>query len=109
MLDTVTGYDEERFVEIVLYVAKRMEADPAGGATKLNKVLYFADFAHQRGHGRPITWAEYQRLERGPAPRRIVAVRNKLVERGDAALRSDTYHGYCQDRMVPLREPQVSA
>lgn len=109
MLDPMADYDEERFAEVVLYVAKRLEADPAGGATKLNKILYFADFAHQRGHARPITSAEYQRLEWGPAPRRIVAVRDKLVERGDAALRVDTYFGHRQDRIVPLREPEVSS
>ena len=62
-------YDEAKFTELLLHVADRLRNDRAGGATKLNKVLYFADFAHVRRHGRPISGAEYQKLAHGPAPR----------------------------------------
>jgi hypothetical protein len=102
---TAVEYDERRFAEIVLYVAKRIEDDPRGGAIKLNKILYFADFAHQRAFGRPITWAEYQRLPMGPAPRRLKPVRELLVAQGDAVLRSEMLSGYEQKRLVALRDP----
>jgi hypothetical protein len=36
-------YDEAKFTELLLYVADRLRVDRAGGATKLNKVLFFAD------------------------------------------------------------------
>jgi hypothetical protein len=104
----VVTYDERRFAEIVLYVAKRLEDDPTGGAIKLNKILFFADFAHQRAHGRPITGAEYQRLPMGPAPRRLVQVREALVSQGAAVLRTDTYFGYPQTRLVAQRDPDPS-
>lgn len=101
-------YDERKLTELVLYVSKRLETDRAGGATKLNKVLYFADFAHVRRTGRPITGAEYQKLPQGPAPRRLLPVRTALVERGDAEVRRETYLGYEQHRLVAKRDPDLS-
>lgn len=98
-------YDEAKFAEFLLYVTRRLEGDPAGGAVKLNKVLFYAEFAHVRAHGRPITGAEYQKLENGPAPRRLLPVRQRLIERGDAELRTETYLGRSQKRLVALREP----
>ena len=101
-------YNESKFVELVLYVADRLRGDQAGGATKLNKVLYFADFAHVRRTGRPITGAEYQKLDRGPAPRRLVPVRRRLVECGEAEVVREDFLGYEQHRLVPLRPADLS-
>lgn len=109
---TTTGvappYDERKFTELLLYVAKQLEGDPTGAAIKLNKVLFFAEFAHVRAYGRPITGAEYQKLKYGPAPRRLLPVRARLVEGGEARLVEEWYLGYKQDRLVPLREPDLS-
>ncbi len=55
-------YDELELTELDVYVAQGLEADRAGGATKLNKILFFADFAHVRRTGGPITGAAYQKL-----------------------------------------------
>ncbi len=60
MVEEVTfgPYDEDKLTELVLYVAKGLQHDPQGGATKLNKCLYFADFSAVRRLGHPITGAE---------------------------------------------------
>lgn len=96
-------YDEGKFAELVLYVADRLLDDPTGGATKINKVLFAAECAHVRQSGRPITGAEYQKLERGPAPRRLVPVRDRLIADGDAELVEDDYMGYRIHKMKPRR------
>jgi len=101
-------YDEAELRELVLYVAERLRDDRAGGATKLNKALYFADFAHMRRTGRPITGATYQKLPRGPAPRRLLPVRESLVEAGDAQIVRDSFLGYEQHRLVPSRPADLS-
>ena len=54
-----------------------------------------------RRYGRPITGAEYQKLERGPAPRRLVPVRQQLVETGQARVDEGYYLGYVQHRLIP--------
>lgn len=42
------NHDERKLTELLLYIAERLLPDMSGGATKLNQVLYFADFAHVR-------------------------------------------------------------
>lgn len=98
-------YDEGKFTEALLYVAKRLEEDPAGGAIKLNKVLFHADFGHMRAHGRPITGAVYQKLEWGPAPRKLKPVRSRLIESGEAEIRQDDFLGKTLERLMVLRQP----
>jgi hypothetical protein len=96
-------YDEGKFTELLLYIADRLRPDRAGGATKLNKVLFFADFAHVRRTGAPITGAEYQKLPQGPAPRRLKPVRDALVATGAANLAREEFLGYEFHRLVPAR------
>jgi hypothetical protein len=104
----VDGYDESKLAEALLYVAKALEDDPAGGAVKINKALFNADFGHMRAYGKPITGAEYQKLPYGPAPRRLVPVRSSLVDAGAAQLREESYLGRTVKRLVPLRDPDLS-
>jgi hypothetical protein len=100
--------DERKLGELMLYVAHGLQDDPSGGATKLNKVLFFSEFAAIRALGRPITGVEYQRLERGPAPRRLLPVRDRLVSTGAAEIKRETYLGFRQNRLIPLRNADVT-
>ena len=101
-------YDERKFTELVLLVAERLQSDRSGGATKLNKVLFFADFAHVRRTGRPITGANYQKLRHGPAPRRMKPVRDALASAGDVRIAREEFLGYEIHRVVPLRAADLS-
>lgn len=103
-----TTYDERKFTELLVHVASRLQSDRSGGATKLNKVLFFADFAHVRRTGSPITGATYQKLAHGPAPRRLRPVREQLTARGDAEIRAEDFLGYQQHRLVPRRAADLS-
>lgn len=100
--------DEGKLAELILYVAQQLRADPKGGATKINKILFAAEFAHLRTYGKPITGVPYQKLKNGPAPRRLLPVRDRLVADGSAELRREYYMGYPLDRVVPQREPDMS-
>jgi hypothetical protein len=101
-------YDESKFTQMVLHVAARLRDDRAGGASKLDTVLFFADFAHVRRHGQPISGVEYQKLPHGPAPRYFTPVRLRLLARGDARLVTEDFLGYEQQRLVPLRAADLS-
>jgi hypothetical protein len=101
-------YDEAKFTELVLYVATRLQRDRAGGATKLNKILFFADFAHVRRTGAPITGAEYQKLPQGPAPRQLKPVRDALLAKGEVKVAREEFLGYELQRLVPLRPADPS-
>ena len=99
--------DEGKLAELILYVAHQIEDDPTGGATKLNKILYFSEFRYIRTHGRPITGDPYQKLPNGPAPRHLVRVRDRLLAEDAARLTLETYFGRPQHRLVPLRDPDM--
>jgi hypothetical protein len=105
--ESVSG-NEEKFAELLLYVAKRTAGDPTVGSVKLNKLLYFAEFSSVRMTGVPITGVEYQRLDNGPAPRRLLPIRAALIEDGAAELRHATVFGFAQQRLIALREPDMS-
>lgn len=102
------NYDERKLTELLLYVAERLLPDTSGGATKLNKVLYFADFAHLRRTGSPITGAEYRKLRHGPAPRRLKPIRDLLVEHSDVEISMEDFLGYTVHRLVPKRAADTS-
>ncbi len=102
------AYDEAKFTEMTLYVAGRLLADRAGGATKLNKVLFFTEFTHFRRHGRVISGCEFQKLEHGPAPRQLLPVRTRLLAKGDAEIRDEDFLGRVQHRLAPLRDADLS-
>ena len=87
---------------------RRTADDPTVGSVKLNKLLYFAEFSSVRMTGVPITGVEYQRLDNGPAPRRLLPIRGALIEDGAAELQHATVFGFAQQRLVALREPDMS-
>jgi hypothetical protein len=100
-------YRPEKFAELILYVAGRLQNDRAGGATKLNKVLFFAEFTHLRRHGAVISGCEFQKLDHGPAPRQLLPVRSRLIAEGAAELVADDFLGRPQHRLVPKRTPNL--
>jgi hypothetical protein len=102
--------DETKLGELIIYISLKSECDPQFGATKLNKLLYFADFLAMGNFGRPITEVEYQHLDNGPAPRRLLPVERKLEEqRAIAIQRVALKSGKTQIRTVALRAADLRA
>lgn len=79
------AHDQEKFKRLVHYVIWRAGKRDWFGATKLNKVLWFADARAYVLTGKPITGARYTRQEYGPCPRAIMPTRDDLV--ADGAIR----------------------
>lgn len=101
-------FDPEKLKELILYVAGKSFEDPSFGATKMNKILFFADFLSYAESGNPITGAEYQKLDHGPAPRQILKLIQDLENNREAVYTTRDHHGYVQKKLVPLREPNLS-
>ena len=99
---------DERLAELILHIAKRCEDDPNFGATKLNKILWWSDLLSYARRGKPITGVEYQRLRNGPAPKRLVPVRRRLVSSHDAVVQEREYFKRTQMRVIPLRKANYS-
>jgi hypothetical protein len=100
--------DERKLAELILYVSQKCANDPTFGATKLNKILCYSDFLFYAYNDRGITNVEYQKLPNGPAPRRLIPVRDKLIENGDLAVQEvPLKSGQTQKRTVNLRNPNL--
>jgi hypothetical protein len=94
---------QQRFRELIVYIASKSKHDPNFGATKLNKILYHADFRAFERFGTPLTGMRYFKLERGPAPRALVPVKRELISEG--AITENRDDGpFGQSRIVALRE-----
>ena len=93
-------FEPDKFRELIVYIAKQSADDPRFGAVKLNKILYYADFAAYRQLGRPITGATYRKLSEGPAPAQLLDARRELIESGDASLEERPYFTGVQQRLV---------
>lgn len=91
--------------ELILHIAKECCDDPTFGATKLNKILWWADFLFYRATGLPITGVAYRKLANGPAPLEMVQVRDEMVDSKDAAIQEMDRFGHTQERLINLRQP----
>lgn len=99
-VNTSFGFQPDKFKELIVYISKKSTDDPTFGAVKLNKILYYADFAAYRILGKPITGAEYQKLREGPAPLELLKVRQALLNEGEACIEQRSYFTGTQQRLV---------
>ncbi len=100
--------DEKKFKELILYVSQKCATDPTFGATKLNKILFYADFLAYANLGKAITNFDYQKLPNGPAPRRLLPIRDQMVADHELVLQQiRLLSGNIQKRTVNVRQPDL--
>lgn len=99
------GFNQQKFRELVLHIAKKSVDDPWFGAVKLNKILYYADFIAYRKLGHSITGATYRKLNEGPAPREMLAIRKLMLDVNEIEIEHRQYFSGIQQRIIPLRDP----
>ena len=97
----------ERLRELILYISERSSSDIKFGATKLNKILYYSDFVSFKRYGRPITGAQYMRLNHGPVPTHLLPERIKMIENGEIIIEKRDYYTQTQDVVRPLRPANI--
>src|SRR2546429_6004 len=99
---TEQRFDRKKFKELVLYISERSETDPKYGYTKLNKLLFYADFISYRELGHSITGARYQALEWGPAATAMKPIEDEMLEQGELVIRWGIRGGYEQKKPIAL-------
>jgi hypothetical protein len=107
----MTNQDSDyRLGELILFVCQKSVDDPYFGAIKLNKILFYSDFLAYARWGETITGAEYWNLPEGPAPKRLVQVRNSLIEARPSALaiQLNQFSTYVQKKPIHLRSPNLA-
>jgi hypothetical protein len=86
------------------------KCDPAElGATKLNKILWFADLEHYRRTGRSITGATaYTKLQHGPVPKGIMRALAALTTEHKIAQSTENHYGFPKTMFLALMRPDFS-
>ena len=100
---------DRKLRELILYISWCCRNHGNIGATKLNKILFYSDFAAYLKLGKPITGQDYFALQTGPAPKRLLPVREDMEERGEITLCNvQITEDYCQQLIVPQRTSDLS-
>lgn len=101
---------DAKLAELILYIADRMTTDPNFGDTKLNKVLFYADFSAYARLGEPITGHKYQKQVWGPVIPALRRVRHRmeLHEPPEVAVRKTDKLLRIPTMTIPLRDANIS-
>lgn len=109
----VLSESDKKLRELILYIALKCQSHTFFGAIKLNKMLFYSDFIVYLMRGSSITDQEYFAIQEGPAPRRLVPVRDKMRSDGDLVIQNVPLFGangvYVQDRPIALRLPDLNS
>lgn len=100
--------DAHKLRELILHISLQSDGDRSFGSVKLNKLLFFADFLAYIKYGHSITGEEYQKLQWGPAPRRMKPVLDEMQNDHEIAIRVTDAYSLPQQRPLALREPNLS-
>ena len=103
-------FDAKRLAALILFFADECADDRYFGATKLNKLLFTADFWAYGYLGQSITGSTYVHQEHGPTPepRLFLSTRDELVDSGCLKIVTEgTYKGI-RKRPVAEVEPDLS-
>jgi hypothetical protein len=97
---------EPRLRELILYFARAL---PRLTGTRLNALLFAADFETFVAEGRPLTGLPYIRYIDGPILQAYMAVRDRLTTEGSIRIQEEQEGGRVRRYVVPLREAHLDA
>jgi hypothetical protein len=102
------GRDLKKLKSLVHYICSKCPDRNLLGATKLNKILWYADSIALETRGIPITGETYVKRQYGPVPKDIPQVIDKLESEGAIAVKSTPFHNYEKREYVSLKDPNIS-
>ncbi|MBM4339648.1 MAG: DUF4065 domain-containing protein [Deltaproteobacteria bacterium] len=102
----LSGYrklDLAKLFNAILYFSK-------GGVlkTKLNKLLFYADFKHFKDYAVSITGARYAHIPFGPAPDKYALYFATLIENGEIRVEENIIGDFIGEEFISLKEPDFS-
>lgn len=85
-------FDYQRYVALVSWFCQRLRAVPA---TKMNKLLFYADFLSFRVRAVSLTGSTYRKLQHGPVPADYGSLRDRMEIDGFIRIEEKDYGGGC--------------
>lgn len=107
-LTSLSQADKDQLAkELMLYIILRSENDDNFGATKLNKLMFFADFTSYLNTGKSLTNQSYIKQDAGPMLEKYYELRDDLISDGAMVVRNRNHYGYNQVKPIAIREPAI--
>lgn len=100
-------FNYDKFKDLVHYICHMADRDKLG-ATKLNKILWYADIISYLNRRGSITGSAYQKEEYGPVSKYLLRAIDDLSESGQMVVRNVSYHGKQKKEFISLSEPVIS-
>lgn len=99
---------QSRLREMILYIAEKYSDAPFWGKTKLNKILWRADFTSFYERSVPVTGRAYQRLKYGPAPVEMAPILGEMQNSGLIEIDYvEAGGGFSEERIIPKTPPSL--
>jgi len=92
--------DLEKVSNLVLYFARKVKPFK----TKMNKLLFYADFFHFKKTGYSITGLTYQAIQKGPVPKNYDWIFDKAMEEKFIKIMLHDYGNYMGEQFLPTGE-----
>jgi hypothetical protein len=101
-------FNRPKFLELIVYIAKRLGPEAALGRVKLAKLLMASDFGAYERIGRPITGATYEKWEHGHFPQEMVLAERDLEADGSIRVEVVDYFGKRLKHITAGRDPNMA-
>jgi putative zinc finger/helix-turn-helix YgiT family protein len=105
--DEFSGYkklDIEKFINAILFFCKEGILK-----TKLNKLLFYADFKHYKDYSVSITGMRYARYPYGPVPDKYDYYFATLVDENAVSVSEEFYpNGYSGEQLISVKQTDLS-
>ncbi|GAA3940857.1 DUF4065 domain-containing protein [Chitinophaga oryziterrae] len=101
MPNEYTGYripSLDKIANMILYFAQKVQPYK----TKLNKLLFYADFLHFRDTVYSISGATYKAIQMGPVPKNFGALFDYAIERKFVDIELIQFEDFVGERFVPV-------
>jgi hypothetical protein len=100
---------QDRLRQMILYVTSKCAEAERMGLTKLNKILWKADFDAFAARHLPVTGRPYQRLSLGPAPKEMSPLLRDMIRDGLIEIvETDFGEDVVEKRPVARARPNLS-
>jgi uncharacterized phage-associated protein len=100
-------FDETKFKELIVYIARRLPPEAALGRVKLAKLLMLVDFTAYIRFGRSITGATYEKWEHGHLPSELI-IAEKDLDGHAIEVESVDYYGKSLKHITARRDPRMA-
>lgn len=104
----LSAKDLKKLKTLVHYVCSKCPDTTLLGATKLNKILWYADAISLETRGVSLTRETYVKRQFGPVPKHVLQVIEMLRKEGAIAVKSTPFHNYEKREFVSLTQPNIS-